>query len=110
MALTSMRRTPKLRGTIVTEQAVPEEERWPYGLRIHLEEEDLERLGFGDLPGVGTEMGLKARVVVKSAGVHDGSDGKKRNLELQIVAMDLGGTEQIAEKSTEKALVHVEDG
>lgn len=61
-----------------------------HGTQIRLENEELDKLGMKDLPEIGYEGTVKAKVKViyarQSASEENGED---RCVELQIVAMDL---------------------
>lgn len=63
---------------------------YPYGLRIDLRNESLEKLGIQTLPAVGDEMMVMAKVKVVSVGSHSSEEGKEqRNVDLQITEMEL---------------------
>lgn len=75
-------------------------EEYPYGLRISLRNEELEKLGITALPAVGSEMTLHASVRVTSTSQNEYQDEKPRmHVELQIekMAIDSG-------KRAEKAM------
>ena len=87
--LVSMKRTK----AEVKEMSAPtamDDEQYPYGLRISLQNDELEKLGIDKLPGVGDTFELEAIVVVKSvsAGQSEGGE-KRRSIELQITEMCL---------------------
>lgn len=65
MALTSMKMEPKEAKAEMTCESNPRE--YPYGLEIHLNEESLAKLGMTELPAVGSELMVTAKVVVTSA-------------------------------------------
>lgn len=75
---------------------------YPYGLCVRLDEEALEKLALGELPEVGSEMTLIARVTVTSASVAEHATGSKthkhKSLELQITDMGLKGGEGVDEE------------
>jgi hypothetical protein len=58
---------------------------YPYGLKIHLDHEDLKKAGIESMPEVGGDVHLraKARVVGARAEKTEG-DSERRHLELQI--------------------------
>ena len=63
---------------------------YPYGLCIHLGEDQIKQLGIAAMPSAGQAMTLIARVEVKNAGVRDTAEnGKIRDMDLQITDMAL---------------------
>lgn len=66
-----------------------DQERYPYGLRLDLNNETLEKLGITKLPAVGTVLMLeaKAKVVGSRQSATESSDN--RSIELQITHIDL---------------------
>jgi len=62
---------------------------YPYGLCIHLDKEELDKLGITELPKIGIEMMLevKAKVTRVSQSAAEGAD-EQHNVELQIT--DIG--------------------
>lgn len=87
MALTNMKQKKQSKDQVLAD-AMPEDE-YPWGLRISLNTDDLEKLGI-DLPAVGAEMRLQARVEVVSANMHERKGGKMDlNCDLQITDMQL---------------------
>lgn len=63
---------------------------YSYGTQIRLENEELDKLGMKELPDVGYEGTIKAKVKVISARQSASEkSGEDRCVELQIVAMDL---------------------
>lgn len=61
---------------------------YPWGLTIHLEHDELKKLGMKDLPAVGTVFGLRAKVTVtctRSSAVN-GQD-EENCVDLQITDM-----------------------
>lgn len=74
--------------------------RYPYGLCLYLDDETLAKLGITELPAVGAELQLSAKVVVTSIGMNQQQDGdKEQRAELQITDMDLGGAPRDVAKS-----------
>lgn len=63
--------------------------RYPYGLCLRLGEDELKKLGIKELPDVGSKMMIRAVVEVQSVGQYESQQSESRNLELQIVEMDL---------------------
>jgi hypothetical protein len=64
--------------------------KYPWGLRLDLDDGSLEKLGIGLMP-MGTEFMItaKARVVSSSSYEREGGDAEQ-SLGVQIVAMDMG--------------------
>lgn len=63
---------------------------YPYGLRIDLDSDALEKLGIGMLPDVGTVLYLDAKVEVCNINVYDSQDGgARKSMGLQITDMSL---------------------
>lgn len=86
--LVDMRKPKKTKEQIKKESMVSpyEGERYPYGLRIDLEDEVMKKLGM-DLPTVGKTMTLKAKVMVERAESRESNDGKRLSCCLQITRM-----------------------
>jgi len=83
-------RLKKKKNTHNAHEVGHEEPKFPFGLRIHLEEETIEKLGMKDLPEVGGEMMLNAKVTVDSVSSHETEeDGETRSISLQITEMEL---------------------
>lgn len=76
--LASMKRAPekksksKMGGADVAPSTSSRED-YPYGLRIDLDNEGLDKLGLTEMPKVGTTVKLSAKAVVKRTS-HDESD------------------------------------
>lgn len=69
----------------------PSGPRYPYGLKLCLEDEVVDKLGLDELPKVGKKMRLTAVVEVCGTSQREEVKGKKRQtLDLQIVKMGLG--------------------
>lgn len=69
-------------------------EEYPYGLRLHLCEEDLKKLGIKDMPAVGSKMKLVAMVEVCDINISESKlYGENRGMGLQITDMELGKSE-----------------
>lgn len=67
----------------------PEDE-YPWGLRIHIEDEQLEKLGIDMMPDPGAKRMMMARVEIVSTDVHNRDGEKHRSMSLQITDMKLG--------------------
>lgn len=63
---------------------------YPYGLRIRLGEAELKKLGMDDMPAVGDEIELDAKVKVVSTSENASEGSKNRMVELQITHVDMG--------------------
>lgn len=74
--------------------------KYPWGLEIRLEDEELEKLKLGMMP-VGTEVTFIAKAAVTAVRENETEDGKDRCLTLQIRSMEFPGrdnSDEIAEK------------
>ena len=62
---------------------------YPYGLCIHMDKDELDKLGISDLPKVGTEMMLEVKVKVTrvSQSAMEGAD-EQTSVDFQIT--DIG--------------------
>lgn len=68
---------------------VGEQDQYPYGLQVRLDNDSLEKLG-EELPEVGETYVLIAKVKVTATSSHDtAGGGKNRSCELQITSMCL---------------------
>lgn len=70
-----------------------EEPMYPYGLCIHLGQEQMEKLGMTTLPDVGAEMTITAKVFVKGTSAYETQGGKDMSMDLQITDMEIGSSE-----------------
>lgn len=66
-----------------------DEPRYPYGLCISLEKEDMDKLGLSNLPKVGTEVSFIAKAVVKGTSAYETQGGSDMRVELQITDMEM---------------------
>lgn len=88
--MVSMKRAEHDKGDMMTnapvEAMAPD---YPYGLCLHLERDEIKKLGMNDLPKVGTEMPIHAMVKVTrvSQSAVEGSN-EESSIDLQIT--DLG--------------------
>lgn len=85
---------------------VPEEKAaYPYGLRIHLEAKDLEKIGMSGTPEVGVKYMMMAEVEVVSVAIDtEKGDSKEFNTSLQITEMEL--KEAKAEEKSADAVIY----
>ena len=79
--------------------------KYPYGLRISLQDESIKKLKMKKLPSVGDTLRLYAIVEVSSVSQHDSQEGGERNsLDLQITDLSLMSDEgEPIEKSLYKS-------
>lgn len=75
--------------TLLAETEASEQPEYPYGLRIHLDQESLAKLGITEMPEVGKTFTLQAHVQVVSVSQYENDEGKSREMGLQITDMDL---------------------
>ena len=76
--------------------------RYPYGLRISLENETLNKLGLDDLPKVGSYVKIRAEACVVSVSSNEDEGGKpRRSLAVQIERLAIDENEP---ESMEEAL------
>lgn len=71
-----------------------DQERYPYGLRLDLNNDTLDKLGIDKLPAVGAVITFeaKAKVVGSRQSATEGSEN--RSIELQITHLDLEGDDK----------------
>lgn len=75
--------------------------KYPYGLRISLNDDDLAKLGITSLPAVGTKMVITCQTEVCSTGVYeDQSKEKEASMSLQIQAMEIGEDKDSSDAAT----------
>lgn len=90
------------------------EMKYPYGLRLELNDETMKKLGLEKLPEVGEKLELHAKVVVERVSQSDTKEGGKRqDMSLQITDMCFGDYEEDEEeerdpKSAEKKLYGID--
>ena len=99
--LASMKRTVKEESKpSMVAPASPDMDEYPYGLKIRLEDDELEKLGIKELPEIGKNMKVTADAKVDSISSNESKgSGPKRCLELQITGMSVG--EGADEKETD---------
>lgn len=91
--LVSMKNSPKKekKSKLASPCCGPSDEAYPYGLRIDLNNDSLEKLGIDELPDSGDTMKLVAEVKVESTSERQERNGdKNRSVGLQITKMKLG--------------------
>jgi len=68
-----------------------EDRKYPYGLCLHLEDDDLQKLGITQLPPHGSEMKVVAVAKVVGTRTDEMADGEvEGSLRLQITDLELG--------------------
>lgn len=71
-------------------QAEAPDNEYPFGLRLMLDNDSLEKLGLENLPEVGKELGVEAKAKVAEVSESASEEaGKNRRLELQITDLNL---------------------
>jgi hypothetical protein len=81
-------------------QVEMDEPRYPEGLCIKLESDDLEKLNITAAPKIGSEMMIQARVYVSEAGAVKTQGGTEAMLKLQITDMAISGVERTTAAAT----------
>ena len=75
------------------DDASPDLPKYPYGLRLDLDDDALEKLGITSLPDVGTKMMITCQVEVCSTGAYQTAGSEKEtSLGLQITDMEIGNS------------------
>jgi hypothetical protein len=76
-----------------------EQERYPYGLRLDLNDETLKKLGITSLPAVGGTIMFEAKAKVVGSRQSATQDSENRSIELQITDIDIDfeGDEEVKE-------------
>ena len=81
-----------------------------YGLNVHLEDHELEKLGITDLPKVGDEYHIRAIAKVKGVSERDYGQRQEQGVDLQITMMEAthedeaqGEEDSVAEEEAEDA-------
>ncbi|MDB4871970.1 MAG: BcepC6B [Gemmatimonadales bacterium] len=99
MKLTDMKLKPRKEGDAKVESTiVGDEPKYPWGLQVRLENEQLEKLGVDKLPAVGTTVVLTARCEVCETGEYQAQKGEqeRRNVTLQITELGLSGESKVS--------------
>lgn len=88
--MVSMKRSKAEKKQMLPALSSPSPEDFPYGLRLDLDKDALEKLGIDDLPDVGDTFHLMATVKVTSVSEDTTSDGSDHcSVCLQITNMSL---------------------
>lgn len=89
MAMVSMKQEPEREE--MPGEIEADEPQYPPGMCIHLEVDQLKKLGITALPKVGTEMTIAARVYVKATSAYQTQgEGERMSVDLQITDMEVG--------------------
>lgn len=91
--LTDMKRSKKEKGDDCPEVSCDSQEDYPYGLRIHLEDDEISKLNI-PMPEIGSTMVLVANIKVTSVSERADEDGENRSVGLQITEMELAPYEK----------------
>lgn len=62
------------------------EDRYPYGLRIQLDKEDIDKLNI-EMPDIGEEKMILCKVKVTDLSQHESEDDKYKSIGMQITDM-----------------------
>lgn len=89
MKLIDMKNDPEEMKEESAPSALAEAPAYPYGLRVTLNDDSLEKLGIMTLPAIGKRMMMTCIVEVRNTGAYKTSDGAESNMELQIVGLSL---------------------
>lgn len=103
MQLIDMKTTTKTKESTLV--APVEQDEYPYGLRITLNNDTLKKLGITELPAMDSEHKLVALVCVVGMSQHEsqGEDEAYRSVELQIEQMVLAPAKEEAGESKDPA-------
>jgi hypothetical protein len=96
--MVSMKKTKKEKAEMISEAKLDAPE-YPYGLRISLDSDSMEKLGFSNPLAVGKKLKVEAMVEVVSSSKYDSQSGTNVSMELQITEMEL---EQEKESSAKR--------
>lgn len=79
--------------------------KYPYGIRINLDNHSLDKLGISKLPEVGTEMIVVGVGVVESANERKRRKGIDRDISIQLQRLEVGPLEEsTAEDAVSRAV------
>lgn len=77
-----------------SEPSPAEAPEYPYGLSIDLSDESLAKLGITELPKVGAQLEIRAKVTVTSTSSYETQGGEPdKRVCLQITDMELGAAQ-----------------
>jgi hypothetical protein len=77
-----------------------DEPKYPYGLCINLDKDQLDKLGITALPQVGAQMTIMAKAYVKSTSAYETQGGKDMSVGLQITDMEIGAAKTQSDQAT----------
>jgi hypothetical protein len=101
MAMVNMKSKPYAEEPEEAETMEGDEPRYPYGLCLHLGNDEIEKLKLTQVPDIGTEVMIMAKAFVKSTSAYETqSEGKSRSVELQITDLELGPVQQKPDAAT----------
>lgn len=63
--------------------------RYPYGLSINLDSDSMKKLGFDELPAVGTKMIVVGLGTITHAGERRSQDGVDRDMSIQLEMVEI---------------------
>lgn len=72
----------------------PDLPEYPWGTQLHLDEDEMKKLGLKEMPPVGTEYPIEAVCKVIGTSERETQDGKRATLDVQIIAMAIGDDEE----------------
>lgn len=77
--------------------------KYPYGLCLHLDNETLKKLGYQNLPDIGTKVKIEAVGEVKSISASDSQEGgSHKSVDIQITEMEVSAGGEKNEKAAEE--------
>lgn len=92
--MVSMKRSPSDKRGDKMETAPCEaiEPDYPWGLCVHMDKDELDKLGITDLPKIGTEMMIEAKVKVTriSQSAAESADGSDEYTSVDLQITDIG--------------------
>ena len=89
----------------------PKGPRFPYGLQISLDDDSLKKLGFDELPAIGTKMIVVGVGKVTRASENRSQDGIHRDVSIQLERIEVepldDGSDHTAVEAVSKAIKDV---
>lgn len=79
-------------------------DKYPYGLRLSLNDDSLKSLGIKKLPAVGTKMIVVGIGEVTRASEQESYNGTNRDIEIQLQELDIGKVSEDEAASAEEAI------
>lgn len=102
--MVSLKRPKKTKKQLKEEIAIPccgEDDKYPYGTRINLHDEEVKKLGIEGLQA-GQTVTITAKANVEEVMKRDGRNGKEGRVELQITDMAIKTSGKDDKKSADK--------